>query len=247
MCQICTRSFAYLLLCYFSLPALFDWFAVQTKFLTKPKGSITTYKNWDTTLKCDIFGYPFPVITWTRSLNKLPVNRYVIDGDTLTIKNTIEDDGGAYICQGANELGSVMAVTWVVVTNEGEQTPPHPLPPPPNTLPLKAWLEKYHCYYYYYYFIFFKWILTLCQVLPAKFKCEMLAIMWSYIVPVVACRYLTSNGSRMDVLFFPRQCVTGRTQFKVKLLFIASGRVTLGSTNVDFTMTKMEQRKPAQP
>ena len=140
MCQICTRSFAYLLLCYFSLPALFDWFAVQTKFLTKPKGSITTYKNWDTTLKCDIFGYPFPVITWTRSLNKLPVNRYVIDGDTLTIKNTIEDDGGAYICQGANELGSVMAVTWVVVTNEGEQTPP--LPPPPKHSPTQSLVGK---------------------------------------------------------------------------------------------------------
>ncbi|KAL9962840.1 hypothetical protein ACROYT_G031985 [Oculina patagonica] len=88
---------------------------VPTKFVAKPKSSVTAYKNWDTDLKCDIFGYPFPVITWTRSLKQLPVNRHVIDGNKLTIKNTTEDDGGAYLCQGANELDSVVAVTWVFV------------------------------------------------------------------------------------------------------------------------------------
>ncbi|KAL9961652.1 hypothetical protein ACROYT_G030640 [Oculina patagonica] len=88
---------------------------VPTKFVTKPKKSVTTYKSWDTILKCDIFGYPFPVISWTRSLKRLPVNRHVIDGNKLTIYNTTEEDDGAYVCQGANELGSVMAVTWVVV------------------------------------------------------------------------------------------------------------------------------------
>ncbi|KAL9961657.1 hypothetical protein ACROYT_G030647 [Oculina patagonica] len=88
---------------------------VPTRFIAKPKSSVTAYKNWDTDLKCDIFGYPFPVITWTRSLKQLPANRHVIDGNKLTIKNTTEDDGGAYLCQGSNELDSVVAVTWVVV------------------------------------------------------------------------------------------------------------------------------------
>ncbi|XP_078383091.1 uncharacterized protein LOC144665680 isoform X1 [Oculina patagonica] len=88
---------------------------VPTKFVTKPKKSVTAYKSWDTILKCDIFGYPFPVITWTRSLKQLPVNRHVIDGNKLTIYNTTEEDDGAYLCQGANELESVVAVTWVVV------------------------------------------------------------------------------------------------------------------------------------
>ncbi|XP_020631176.1 collagen alpha-1(V) chain-like [Orbicella faveolata] len=41
---------------------------VPTKFVTKPRKSVTAYKSWDTALKCDIFGYPFPVITWSRSL-----------------------------------------------------------------------------------------------------------------------------------------------------------------------------------
>ncbi|KAL9961676.1 hypothetical protein ACROYT_G030669 [Oculina patagonica] len=88
---------------------------VPTKFIAKPKSSVTAYKNWDTDLKCDIFGYPFPVITWTRSLKQLPVNRHVIDGNKLTIKNTTDDDGGAYLCQGSNEMDSVVAVTWVFV------------------------------------------------------------------------------------------------------------------------------------
>jgi len=90
---------------------------VPTKFVTKPRKSVTAYKSWDTALKCDIFGYPFPVITWSRSLKQLPINRHVIDGNKLTIKNTTEDDDGAYVCQGANELGSVMAVIWIFVKN----------------------------------------------------------------------------------------------------------------------------------
>ena len=80
---------------------------MQTKFLTKPKRTITAYNMWNTVLKCDIFGYPFPVITWSRQLKQLPVNRHAIDGNKLTIRNTTEDDDGAYVCQGTNELGRV--------------------------------------------------------------------------------------------------------------------------------------------
>ena len=94
--------------------------SVPTKFVTKPKKSVTAYKSWDTVLKCDIFGYPFPVMKWTRSLKQLPVNRHIIDGNKLTIRNTTEDDDGAYVCQGTNELGSVMAVIWIFVQDVGK-------------------------------------------------------------------------------------------------------------------------------
>ena len=50
----------------------------------------------------------------------LPINRHFIDGNKLTIENTTEDDDGAYVCQGANELGSVMAVTWIFVKDVGK-------------------------------------------------------------------------------------------------------------------------------
>ena len=112
------RDSIYTLIFACSVP--FVWFAVSAKFITEPKSSVIGYKNWDTILKCDIFGYPSPVITWTRSRKQLPVNRHVIDGDTLTIKNTTEDDGGAYLCEGENQLGSVIAVTWIIVKDVGK-------------------------------------------------------------------------------------------------------------------------------
>ena len=93
---------------------------MPAKFVTKPKSSVTAYKNWDLILKCDIFGYPFPEVKWTRSLKQLPINRHVIDGNKLIIKNTTEDDGGAYLCQGVNQLGSVIAVTWINVKDVGK-------------------------------------------------------------------------------------------------------------------------------
>ena len=88
--------------------------------MTKPEKSVFAYKSWDTVLKCDIFGHPFPVITWARSHKELSVGRHVIDGNKLTIKNTTDDDDGAYVCQGANELGNVMAVIWVIVKDVGK-------------------------------------------------------------------------------------------------------------------------------
>lgn len=88
---------------------------VPAKFISEPKRSVTAYKTWDMTLKCDIFGFPSPLITWTRSRDQLPINRNVIDGNQLTIKNTKKEDGGAYVCQGANPLRNVMAVLWIVV------------------------------------------------------------------------------------------------------------------------------------
>ncbi|CAH3158319.1 unnamed protein product [Pocillopora meandrina] len=88
---------------------------VPAKFISEPKRSVTAYKTWDMTLKCDIFGFPSPVITWTRSRDQLPINRNVIDGNQLTIKNTKKEDGGAYVCRGANPMRNVMAVLWIVV------------------------------------------------------------------------------------------------------------------------------------
>ena len=93
---------------------------MPTKFVTRPKKSVVAYKTWDTILECDIFGHPSPVITWTRSLRQLPINRHVIDGNQLTIKNTTSDDDGAYVCHGNNQLGNVMAVIWIFVRDVGK-------------------------------------------------------------------------------------------------------------------------------
>jgi len=38
------------------------------------------------------------------------------------IKHTTEDDGGAYVCQGANELAmrGIMGVIWIIVKDVGK-------------------------------------------------------------------------------------------------------------------------------
>ena len=96
------------------------FWVVPAKFITEPKRSITAYKTWDTVLQCDIFGYPSPVITWTRSGEQLSVNRHFSNGSQLMIQNTTEDDAGAYVCQGTNQMANVMRVIWVIVKVVGE-------------------------------------------------------------------------------------------------------------------------------
>ena len=93
---------------------------VPAKFTTEPKRSVTAYKTWDTVLQCDIFGYPSPVITWTRSGKQLSINRHFMNGSQLTIQNTTEDDDGAYVFQGTNQMANVMRVTWVFVKAVGK-------------------------------------------------------------------------------------------------------------------------------
>ncbi|XP_022796673.1 uncharacterized protein LOC111335087 [Stylophora pistillata] len=88
---------------------------VPTKFVIKPEISVTAYTTWDFTLTCDIFGYPTPVVTWTRTQSELPVTRHVISSNKLTILNATKNDFGAYLCQGRNPLQSVIGVIWVVV------------------------------------------------------------------------------------------------------------------------------------
>ena len=77
---------------------------VPAKFVTTPAESVTAYKTWETVLKCDIFGYPTPEIEWERSHKKLPVNRHVISGNKLTIKNTTGADKGSYMCRGIQQF-----------------------------------------------------------------------------------------------------------------------------------------------
>ena len=95
-------------------------FAVPAKFISEPKFSVIAYKTWDTVLHCDIFGYPSPVITWTRPGRQLPFNRHIINGSQLTIHNATRNDAGAYVCQGTNSLANVMRVIWVIVKVVGE-------------------------------------------------------------------------------------------------------------------------------
>ena len=107
-CILSHLNLVYILCCNILL-------VVPAKFITEPKRSVTAYKTWDTVLQCNIFGFPSPVVTWTRSGEQLSVNRHFINGSQLTIQNTTEDDDGAYVCQGTNQMANVKRVIWVIV------------------------------------------------------------------------------------------------------------------------------------
>ena len=74
------------------------------------------YETWDTTLSCKIFAYPLPKIEWTRSFQPLPVDRHVMAGKDLVIKDTRQKDKGPYMCRGENHLGNVYALIVLVVS-----------------------------------------------------------------------------------------------------------------------------------
>ena len=73
------------------------------------------YETWETTLTCKIFAYPPPKIEWTRSFRPLPVDRHVVTGKDLVIKDTQRKDKGPFMCRGENHLGHVYALIVLVV------------------------------------------------------------------------------------------------------------------------------------
>ena len=94
-----------------SLFFLFVSLTVPAKFVTKPEKSVTAYKSRDTLIKCDIFGYPTPEVKWKRAGKNLSVDRHVISGNNLMIKNTTEEDEGTFTCWGVQQLDSAKIQT----------------------------------------------------------------------------------------------------------------------------------------
>ena len=94
-----------------SLFVLFMLLPVPAKFVTKPEKFVTVYKSRDILIKCDIFGYPTPEVKWRRSPKNLSVDRHVLSGNKLTIKNTTEEDKGVYTCWGIQQLDREKIIT----------------------------------------------------------------------------------------------------------------------------------------
>lgn len=89
--------------------------SVPPRFVKAPAIYHMAYENWDTTLSCHIFGFPPPVITWTRSFRSLPSGRHFNAGKKLIIRNIQRRDRGPIMCRGDNQLGHVYALIVLVV------------------------------------------------------------------------------------------------------------------------------------
>ncbi|KAK3698424.1 hypothetical protein QZH41_001190 [Actinostola sp. cb2023] len=88
---------------------------VAPRFVVLPPVYQPGYESWDTTITCNIFGFPAPRVEWTRALQDMPKGRHIKSGKHLIIKKTHKDDKGPYMCKGINAFGSVFAMIVVTV------------------------------------------------------------------------------------------------------------------------------------
>ena len=65
--------------------------------------------------KCQIIGYPPPVISWTKLFDQIPTERAVVEGQTLTIVKAKKKDAGTYICSATNFMGTSHAMTTLII------------------------------------------------------------------------------------------------------------------------------------
>ena len=67
------------------------------------------------TISCTASGQPQPKITWSKSFGSLPKDRAEVVNGTLKIYNVAKTDGGTYLCNTKNIIGSKTVTALVVI------------------------------------------------------------------------------------------------------------------------------------
>lgn len=84
---------------------------VPPKLTKIPDRSYTIYEGDTAKLTCEAFGFPTPVIQWTRPFSALQKGRNNVNNGTLSIQDFRPEDTGTYMCTATNNLGSTRTLT----------------------------------------------------------------------------------------------------------------------------------------
>ncbi|XP_068699011.1 uncharacterized protein [Montipora foliosa] len=92
-----------------------ELFVEVSPVFTKVPGKVTIFESSSTAvLVCEAFGFPPPVIQWSKAFSPLPQGRSVVVNGTLKISRFSLQDSGTYQCKASNRLGSVTFATSLV-------------------------------------------------------------------------------------------------------------------------------------
>ena len=94
--------------------------SVPPQFIKTPDRVIKVRANSHSSVSCQAFGFPPPVIVWSRGLVPLPQGRTTVTNGTLNISNFSPQDVGPYQCKASNKLGSVTALTTLRYVTQGK-------------------------------------------------------------------------------------------------------------------------------
>jgi len=72
-------------------------------------------ENQNVSITCNVTGWPFPHITWSKSVGRLPEDRNEVMNGTLTIYSVTRNESGIYICKAENILGSVTDAALLMI------------------------------------------------------------------------------------------------------------------------------------
>ena len=84
---------------------------VPPRITKAPKKVITVKEGSTATLVCKAFGFPPPVIQWSKAFSSLSQGRTTVFNGTLIISPFSLQDVGSYQCKATNKLGSATTAT----------------------------------------------------------------------------------------------------------------------------------------
>lgn len=65
--------------------------------------------------RCRATGFPKPVVSWLKVMDRMPDGRTVTSEQTLTLLKVRRSDSGIFLCTATNALGRDRAITYLVV------------------------------------------------------------------------------------------------------------------------------------